>query len=129
MLHRVATMYGLYGMSGPYMVLMYGSNPYIFGLNVRIKSVHLWPQCAVQIRIFLVLICGSNLHIFWLNFFTLLYNIIQTEQLYLFITYDIIKLLVRFIYNVFFNYLMFMRIYLVIFLFSLVITLTLPNIT
>ncbi len=35
-IYRVATMYGLYGMSGPYIVLMYGSNPYIFGLNVRI---------------------------------------------------------------------------------------------
>ena len=25
--YRVATMYGLYGMSDPYIVLMYGSNP------------------------------------------------------------------------------------------------------
>ena len=30
---RVAT---IYRTSGPYIVLMYGSNPYIFGLNVRI---------------------------------------------------------------------------------------------
>ena len=31
-------MYGLYGMSGPYIVLMYGSNPYIlasvYGLKI-----------------------------------------------------------------------------------------------
>ena len=29
-------MNGLYEMSGPYIVLMYGFDPYIFGLNVRI---------------------------------------------------------------------------------------------
>ncbi len=48
---RVATMYGLYGMSGPYIVLMYGSNPYIFGRNVRIKSVHF--GLSVRIKDFL----------------------------------------------------------------------------
>ncbi len=39
-------------MPGPYMVLMYGSNLYIFGINVLIKSVHIWNKCTDQIFLF-----------------------------------------------------------------------------
>ncbi len=46
----------LYGMSGSYIVLMYGSNPYIFGLNARILRIFLsyilWNN---NIKIFFIL--------------------------------------------------------------------------
>ncbi len=60
-MYRVATMYGLYGMSGPYMVLMYGSNPYIFGPNVRINSVHFRSQCTDH-RFLIILLMKPSIY-------------------------------------------------------------------